>query len=334
MNALFAFLRMPHLRVQVLLSRHIRSFMKVHFLYAGIECGLFKALETPAYRGDLMDRLGVRRPELFEVLLDLGVRLRELSRDRVGLYRLRSSTALALASDDGDSIAAFIQEHVYYHGSVYRNFAERLRGGPLGDYLPETGTMIAQSSRLLEPFVAGFVKKVVKSGGPVTLLEIGCGSGIYLRHAARANPNLTGVGIDLRREVVDQAVQNLSDWGLGERFKVVTGDIRNPPEGLDGQFDLITLYNNIYYFDLAEYSALFKGLRSRLSSRGALAIVSVMQGRSLTSLDLDLALRSTVGCARLPGRAELIKRLKESGFADVRSERLMPGQPLFGLIAR
>ena len=47
--------------------------------------------------------------------------------------------------------------------------------------------------------------------------------------------------------VVEQAKQNMENGGLSDKFRIIAGDIRVPHDGLEGPFDLITLYNIIYY---------------------------------------------------------------------------------------
>ncbi len=333
LKALKLLLQMPNLRAQAKVARDMRSSVRLHFLYAAIECGLLHTLSRPSSKEQLVDRLDVRRPGLLEALLEMGVALKELSRDR-DLYRIRGRISQALVTNQGDPLAALIQEHVSYHGSVYRHFAQRLTGGPLGEYLEETGSVVARSSRVLEPMVASFAKDLVRSARPLRLLEIGCGSGAYLHHAFTANREISGVAIDLRKDVVNEAIQNLNLWQIGDRFKVSVGDIRRPSAVLDGPFDIITLYNNIYYFDPTEYASLFRSLRSRLARNGTLGIVSMMKGKSLTSFQFDIVLRSTAGCARLPALSELGAVLRESGFNQVVSEKLMPGEPLYGMVAK
>src|SRR4029450_9982380 len=103
------------------------------------------------------------------------------------------------------------------------------------------------------------------------MLEVGCGSGIYLHHAACANPQATGIGIDLQKDVIAETSKRLVEWGVAPRFRVVPGELRQACAGKTGPFDLITLYNNIYYFPDTERVRLLVSLRERLKPGGKLA---------------------------------------------------------------
>jgi len=72
----------------------------------------------------------------------------------------------------------------------------------LGD---QDGRLIARSSRVLEPILGEAVDNVVLVGGAMRLLEIGCGSGVYVRRAAARNPQLTALGLELQPVVAEMA---------------------------------------------------------------------------------------------------------------------------------
>ena len=332
-QAVVTALRQPNVLALARLLGDANAYLRVQFFSAALRSGLLAVLRTPAAQDELAQRLGVKRPELLDALLEMGVALKELSK-RSGTYRVsgRRSRAL-LDGESGDALAAIIEEITGYHASVYQLLPERLRGAPDGDYLSETGELIARSSRAFEPFVANFVRSIAATGRPMRMLEVGCGSGAYLRHAAEANPQLTGVGIDLDESVVQQARANLGEWGGGDRFHLLVADARQPPAELDGPFDLITLYNNIYYFTPEERPPLLRRFRSWLAPGGSLVLVTVMRSSTPAAADLDLALRCTQGCTGLPALDEVRAVLKESGFASVRTVKLMPGEAFFGLVA-
>ncbi len=327
---MLTFLRTRNLWTLLQFQRDLHAFLRVNFLYAAFESGLLHALRMPASRDAVCAQLGIKRLELLDALLHVGVALDELEQSGEH-YRLKGRRARLLTTPEGDALAAMIQEHVTYHGSVYRELNERLKGGPLGDYLKGNGTLIARSSRLLEPYVADFVRTTIRKLAPATMFEIGCGSGVYLRYAVQAKPDLTGSAIDMQPDVVAHARQNLAAWGV--RFQVMVGNVLTPPPELIGPFDLVTLYNNIYYFPVEQRVALFQRVHAWLAPGGALALVSLFRGTSINSANFDLIVQSTLGCAPLPELDELKGQLRQAGFTLIEHSALAPGEPFYGILA-
>ncbi|MBF0474867.1 MAG: hypothetical protein HQK59_03380, partial [Deltaproteobacteria bacterium] len=124
-------LKMPGL-FQII--RDWNSFLRMHFIYAGLESGLFEALFDPCSRETLIKKLNVKRPELLDALLDVGLSLKELAYKN-GLYRISGRRSKAVAGKEGDMTAAMIQANVTYYSAAYRNVGTRMSGGPLGDDL-------------------------------------------------------------------------------------------------------------------------------------------------------------------------------------------------------
>src|SRR6202043_2373160 len=122
--------------------------------------------------------------------------------------------------------------------------------GELFSLADQDGELIARSSRVLEAFQAEVIQREVPDRGALRLLEIGCGSGVYLRYAANRNPSLTALGLELQPAVAEMARKNLRNWGLEARVSVEDGDFRERTPG--ELFDVATLYNNIYYFPVEE----------------------------------------------------------------------------------
>ncbi|MEW6266368.1 MAG: class I SAM-dependent methyltransferase [Thermodesulfobacteriota bacterium] len=318
-----------------LLMRDSQAVLRTQFLYSAYESGLLNALRAPSTKEELARSLSARRPEMLEALLDLGLALGEISLKQ-DLYRLKGIFSRTLAGRDGDPFAAAIQASMTYYHSIYRHLSERLQGAALGDYLNEIGPLVARVSILTEPYTRNFTRSIVGRAGPRRLLDIGCGSGIHLFSAFESNPEVTGVGLDLDGQVVEQARRNLAAWGAGDRFQVLAGDIRELHGRLTGSFDLIALYNLIYYFTLEERIRLLSLLSGLLSPQGELAIVSTFQaqGRDLWSANLNVALNSIAGCAPLPEMDELVKQLEECGYQVTGIEKLMPGAAYYGLRAK
>ncbi|GBE66618.1 methyltransferase [Mycobacterium sp. MFM001] len=322
-----------NLRATLGLLADSRGLSRIRFLGAAERIGLIAALRKPATVDELKQSLGIADVGLLTGLLDVGVAIGEL-RCRKGRYRLKGNRIRALASRDGEGLRGFTAELADYRGDVYRDLPARLQSGERGPYLDEYDEVVARGSRLVEPFIARFVRRVVEGGSAQAMLEIGCGTGIYVRHAAEACPQLSAVAIDLSERVVALASGNLAAWGLAGRCRVLHADIRDSNLAeLDGPFDLITLHNNIYYFPPAEWRTLLADLRGRLTPTGRLVLTSMFAGNSLSATELDLVLRATAGCWPLPERTELVHALTDAGYRGAAFHRLLATDPLFGVVA-
>lgn len=327
MNSWLKLLRLPHLIAQAGIDRDINAGIRLNFLYSACASGLLRQLRQWKQRSELQPQY-----ETLDAMLDVGVALGELKRngDR---YRISGKRALALSGQDGDSLAALIEEFLTCHAAVYRDLGSLSEHADKGNYLAGKAELIARSSRVLEPFMVEFVQSQVVAKGPLSMLEVGCGSGIYLHHAAGANPQATGIGIDLKEEVIAETSKRLVEWGLASRFRVMYADIRQACAETTGPFDLITLYNNIYYFPENERVRLLVSLRERLKPGGKLAVVSLFAGKTVTASNFDLVLRSTIGCASMGTVDNFVAQLHKSGFRELTTTRLIPVQPFFGVTA-
>ena len=234
-------------------AAQLRSFYKLTYLAAAGEAGLLHRLASgPATFDSLAEFYAVdsRGREALEAWLQMGVRLQLLSLGPPG-YALRA-LARKLSRPENDPVLAMVEEVVDLHHKLITATIPKLRAGKLWSLSDQNGELIARSSRVLEAFQAEIIESTFPSRGTLHLLEIGCGSGVYLRYAAETNPALTALGLELQSEVAEMAQMNLRAWGLESRVKVETGDIREKVP--DKPFDIATLYNNIYYFPVRRTS--------------------------------------------------------------------------------
>jgi len=307
-----------------------KRMTRMHYLYAAIDCGLIDAL--PASRVELIDKLEVKREEMLDALLGVGLSLKELKLKN-GVYRIKGKRSKSLKKTD--AFRALVQANVTYYATAYRNFSDRLRGGPKGTELDEAGGIVSRLSALGEPLVKVFAKGMVSGGDIVRILEVGCGEGIYLKAAYDANRNAEGIGIDVDPTVVEQAQRNIAAWGIGDRFSVVCGDIFEPPPEITGKFDLITLYNIVYYFDERPRMALFVILKDMLNKGGQLVITSSTYepGGDLFSANLNMSTSSSEGFTPLPTIDDLMLQLMRVGYSHVEAKRIMRGASQYGIIS-
>ena len=241
-----------------------------------------------------------------------------------------------LRGKEGDKFAAWIQAHVNYYNSAYRHFNDRLHGAPDGNYLEIHGDLIARASKMLDPFINLFIEKHIEKNKKIRVLEAGCGSGIYLKKAYEVNKKMHGIALDYDEAVVKQAEDNINTWGLKDSFDVIQGDIFDLDEEYMNSFDLVTMYNMIYYFPVKKRLELLKKVKTYLNQNGTVLLVSSEQGRkaSAGTANLDVINRSIEGCYEIPQNGEIEMLLKNAGFTLLKKESLFPGENIYGYITK
>jgi 4-hydroxy-2,2'-bipyrrole-5-carbaldehyde O-methyltransferase len=321
-----------HKRAHGLLVRDFVSWLRVEFLGTAAATGVLAALVEPRTVDDLAAELGVTDPGLLGSLLAVGESVGELRADG-GRWRLAGVRARAMVDPTVDGLAALPEEAVLYGTDVYRHLGDRLTGAPAGDYLAAHGELVARTSRVAEPIFGALIADLVRARRPGRVLDVGCGSGVNLRHVGDASPAVTGAGIDVDAAVVGLARRNLAGWGLGDRFTARQADVRHLPGDLVGPWDLVLLFQNIYYFADDDRTGLLTRLRT-LAPDGAVVVATAVSGTGdPAAAHLDVVLRSTLGNTPLPTVDELRTDLDAAGFARVEERRLAPLQPLRAFVA-
>jgi cyclopropane fatty-acyl-phospholipid synthase-like methyltransferase len=302
----------------------LKSFYKLTFLAAAGESGLLNLLAAgPATFDSLADfnsAAGQGR-EALEAWLQMGVRLKLLKVGPDG-YTLRG-LAKDLARPENDPALAMVEEVAGLHHKLIADTLPKLRTGQLWTLADQDGNLIARSSRILEAFQAEAIRGAFPKQGAIRLLEIGCGSGVYLRYATECNPSLTALAFELQLDVAEAARANLRQWGLESRVKVEAGDVRSKTPG--ELFDIATLYNNIYYFPVSERVDLLRHITGFLKPDGFLLLTTCCQGGSLGSEPLNLWGAATAGAGRLPREDELVSQLRQAGYSKLKATNLLPG---------
>jgi len=331
-RSILRLLAVPDKLAMLGLVRGMASQIQLLTASALLRCGALEHLHTPRTLGELSAAVGTGEHETLRHLLDLGVR-RRLLRCRNGHYSARSRLAVCVARDPDGPVASMLQEVTTYHHEVFDRLPDQLRGQPPRDYLNRYGGLVAQSSRIMAPWIRAFTAGIVGREQGKTILELGCGSAAYLKFYAELHGEHRGVGIDFDPAVVEAAQQLMADKGLEERFSVQQGDMRAPKSWPEGSFYIVTAHQNVYYFDAEERAELWRSCHDHLTDKGHLVIVTPTSGGPMSDY-FSLLLLSTAGCHRLPSIDELGAELRTAGFELVRRERLIPGDAVWGIAAR
>ena len=332
MVSILDILKMPNKRAQFKLKSLMTSFIEIQFYSYSAESGLMKELLQPTKKSDLIKSMRIKNVELFEHVLNLGLSLEAIS-CKNGKYNLKASLAKAMANSSGDPLSSMMKEMVHYHGDVFRNLSQNLNHLLQKDYLGEFGEVVAESSRIIEPFIKNFIFTLLVPTETYHILEIGCGSGEYFKYYFERNAKNTGIGIDYNANVVKKAKMNLSNEIYSSNFQIQCVDIRNPNKVLGGTFSIITSFQNIYYFNTTERQSLFVDLFSNLKKGGRFALLSVFPGKKPLSPYFDIILSSTKGCHPVPDKGTIIEERTLAGFKEIKKTRLIPGEELWGIVA-
>lgn len=310
----------------------LKPFYQLNYLVAAKECGLFELLlDSPKGFEQLaaVYCTNDKAREALEAWLGLGVRLGYLGLDSRG-YALKG-LAKKLALPQNDAALALLQEAAGLHSNLISQTVRKLRNGEFWNLEDQDGEIIARSSRIMEAFQMEAIDRFFPASGVASLLEIGCGSGVYIKYAANRNPSLVALGLELQANVADVARRNISEWGLQERVRIEVGDIRL--KAPNESFSIVTLYNNIYYFPVESRVSLLQHIKQFIKPGGFLLVITCSQGGSLAVEVLNLWGAATLTGGRLPSRHELIDQMHRAGFQDVQTIRLIPGEELFAFKA-
>lgn len=312
-----------------------QALIRIHFLFAAYESGLLKELVNPSERQSLIDNLHVQRPDLLDALLDVGLATKELGMKNQRFF-IKGKRSRAIVNNGGDMLAALIQANITYYSDAYRHAPSRLKGGELGDDLDFIGDLVARFSKIGEPLLKNFLSTIVAGRHPMRVLDVGCGSGAFLQSIHSANGSATGFGLDIDAAAVRQAKNNILEWGLQDSFSILQGDIRILTEEIEGPFDLIILFNILYYFKEEDRAELLNKLRAMLAPRGVLAIAMNChsQGADIGAANLNIVNCSLKGLTPLPSREEIVSLLKRCSFPEIDTQRFVPGSTFYGFVAR
>lgn len=183
----------------------------------------------------------------------------------------------------------------------------------LHDYLP--GLLLShylwpQHYEQLRFFREAFLPRLARAGA-ARLLEVGIGSGLFLRHALQALPAARGLGLDLSEAALDFSRRHAACHGLGGRFEASRHDLLQ--SALPGRFDALICVEVLEHLD--DPPALLRALR-RQAGPGAVVFVSA----ALNAADID-----HVHLYREP--AALTAQVEAAGFV-IEAARLAEGRAL------
>jgi 2-polyprenyl-3-methyl-5-hydroxy-6-metoxy-1,4-benzoquinol methylase len=292
-------------------------------IYLGDRLGLYRALAErgPLSVAELVDATGTHERYVAEWLRAQTVC--GITEAEDGHYRLPPEHAEALCNRESPAYLVPLATMQAAGIGLGRELLEAFRtGGGVGYEHYGAEFRDAQQDLTRPLFLHGMAAWVAALGidPPRRVLDVGCGAGIAAVELAKHYPAARVEGIDLDEASIDLARANALEAGVDVRFHV--RDAADP--GLDGPFDLITLFDSLHH--LARPVEALRRLRALLAPGGT---VLIAEHRPEGEFERFTHLISVVHClptamAEQPSAGlgavitpEIVARLAaEAGFAE------------------
>ena len=310
------------------INKTTKELYRAGFISTAISEGIYDVLSKgPASCKDIQGAIGSDfNQEGLEAWLDLGVSLGELAKPSMG-YSIKSKFSKELLKTINDAWKAFLQARVEIFYNYIIKTPAFLKKRKQFEFDQSYGELFARSSRTVEPVLIDLVDRIIPPNGACHLLEVGCGSGVYIKRACDRNPYLTAIDLELQKEVADFARENTIIWQIEDRVTIEPIDIRKYKS--KERYDIITFYNLIYYFPVNERIEVLRHLGSFLHPGGQLILTTLCPGKDPSIQLMNLWSSMTTGCGPLPYPDQVRGQLKKAGFDKVQFEKLIPGFFLF-----
>ena len=305
----------------------LNAYQRTAALKAAIDLDLFRAVgEGP---GDVASiarhcsasERGIRI--LCDFLTVHGVLLKE-----DGRYRLTPSSAAFLDPRSSSSLASIAQ----FLGNPamrepYDRLAEVVRTGHT--VLPGDGTVEpenpiwVQFAETMAPMMApmaGPLGKVVLQGqsGPMRVLDIAAGHGLFGIEIAKQNPQAHVTGLDWA-PVLRVALDNARKAGVHDRYNILPGSAFEVD--FDGPYDAVLLTNFLHHFDKPTCVGLLKKIHAALRLGGQCATLEFVPNEDRVSPPTPASFALTMLTSTAAGDAytlsELTSMYHEAGFKDI-----------------
>jgi SAM-dependent methyltransferase len=207
---------------------------------------------------------------------------------------------------------------------TYDNLAEVVRTGRTvlpgdGSVEPENPIWV-QFAETMAPMMApmaGPLGKVVLEGqaGPMRVLDIAAGHGLFGIEIAKQNPQAHVTGLDWA-PVLRVALDNARKAGVHDRYKMLPGSAFEVD--FDGPYDAVLLTNFLHHFDKPTCVGLLQKIKVALRPGGRCATLEFVPNEDRVSPPMPAAFAMTMLTSTASGDAyplsELTAMYREAGF--------------------
>lgn len=155
--------------------------------------------------------------------------------------------------------------------------------------------------------------------GPLRVLDIAAGHGLFGIHVAKRNPEARITALDWR-SVLNVAQRNAKKEGVESRYELLPGSAFDVEFG--GPYDLVLLTNFLHHFDTSTCTDLLKKIRAALKPGGTVAILEFVPNEDRVSPPQAAAFSMMMLSSTPAGDAytfsQLQQMLKDAGFQNAK----------------
>jgi len=303
------------------------AYQRTAALGAAIELDLFRVIgEEPGNAASIARRC--RASERGTRILCDFLAIEGLLNKNDGNYSNTQTSAMFLDSRSPASVAStavFLGNPTIR--APFEHLAEIVRTGHTT--LPGEGTVepnnpvwveFAHSMAPMMGPMAAPLGEIVLNGrqGPVVVLDIAAGHGLFGIEVAKQNPQARVTAVDWAA-VLEVASANAKKAGVGDRYETKPGSAFDVEYG--GPYDIVLLTNFLHHFDPPTCVTLMKKVRAALKKGGVAAALEFVPNEDRISPPMAAAFSMTMLAGTKAGDAYTFRELeamyKEAGFSDV-----------------
>jgi 2-polyprenyl-3-methyl-5-hydroxy-6-metoxy-1,4-benzoquinol methylase len=220
-----------------------------------------------------------------------------------------------------------LSEAVRYGGSTNRMSVDPDWTGWV-DFARSMAPMMMMASTGLAEMV------LARQTGPMKVLDIAAGHGLFGISLLRANPNARVTAVDWRN-VLEVARGNAQKFGVADRYSTIPGSIFDVEIG--NGYDLVLIPNFLHHFDVPTCEKLLRKLHAALKPGGRVATLEFVPNPDRVSPPMPAAFALNMLASTPSGdaytEAELRSMATNAGFSH-HEFHPMPPSPHSVLISR
>jgi len=224
---------------------------------------------------------------------------------------------------------AALHEPTHHLADIVRSGRTTLPGSGTVEPNNPVWVQFAQTMSPMMAPLAGPLGKVALDGhsGPMKVLDIAAGHGLFGIEIAKQNPQAHVTGLDWAL-VLRVALENAEKAGVSDRYEMLPGSAFEVSFG--GPYDAVLLTNFLHHFDVPTNIGLLKKVRAALKPGGRAATLEFVPNPDRVSPPMPAAFAMTMLTSTESGDAytyaELASMYTEAGFGDI-SEHPIPMSP-------